>query len=209
MTIVDVGCGIGYYTEMMAEAGATVLGVDPNQEYLKLAEQRSKGRAKYEVMNPGVKGGGLEKIPDGSASVVFMSDALLFYFVPESPKQEGNIDILLENVRRILKPDGSFICVDPHYIFWLMPWLGEDKYPFTILTEYTNKTFGVTPSLSRLIQAFGRNGFGLADMQEFQPDPAFEEVDRRAYYFARQFPLWQLYEWKKMEAGRTSIARDA
>jgi hypothetical protein len=132
-----------------------------------------------------------------------MSDALLFYFVPESPEQQGNIDILLHDVRRILKANGTFICVDPNYLFWLAPWLGEEQYPFTIFSEYTHKTFGVTPSLSTYVQAFGRRGFALVDMQEFQPDPAFESVDRRAYFFAREYPLWQLCEWKKIgETGR-------
>jgi SAM-dependent methyltransferase len=199
MTVLDVGCGIGYYTEIIAETGASVIGVDPNREYLDLAKKRSKGGVAYHVMNPGIEGG-LKAIPDRSIDCVFMSDALLFYFVPEGPDQEGNIDMLLQDVRRILKTEGSFVCVDPHYLFWLTPWLGEERFPFTIIKEYTHKTFGVTPSLSALIQAFGRNSFGLIDMEEFQPDPAFEKVDRRAYFFAREYPLWQLYEWRKMEA---------
>ena len=81
---------------------------------------------------------------------MFRSDALLFYFVPVDTEQVISINFLLADVRRILKPKGRFISVEPHYIFWLLPWLGEVDRPFTILTEYLNKTFGVTATLSQL-----------------------------------------------------------
>ena len=32
---------------------------------------------------------------------------------------------------------GVLISLEPHYIFWLAPWLGEEQWPFTVLTENT------------------------------------------------------------------------
>ncbi len=49
--------------------------------------------------------GGLDGTPSSSADMIFMSDALLFYFVPFYPGQQADIQILLADIFRIL-PDG-------------------------------------------------------------------------------------------------------
>ncbi|MBI5625563.1 MAG: class I SAM-dependent methyltransferase [Elusimicrobia bacterium] len=191
-SVVDVGCGVGYYTELIAASAGSTLGVDPNAEYIAAARRRG-GKARYEVLPVG-RPGGLDPIPSASADFVFMSDALLFYFVPPVPGPVPDIDLLFREVRRILKPGGVFISVEPHYIFWLAPWLGDQDRPFTVLTEYRRKDFGVTAFMSRLVQAFCRNGFQVSWMEELWPDPAFREVDPRAFHFADNFPVWQLFE---------------
>ena len=119
------------------------------------------------------------------------------YFVAPDPNQVADINTLFADIRRILKPDGLLLSVEPHYIFWLLPWLGEGDRPFTVLTEYREKFFGVTPTISTLIQAFAKGGFAVTWMEEMYPDSAFEAVDPRAYHFACQFPLWQMFELKQ------------
>ena len=191
----DVGCGIGFYSNMMAQAGANVLGVDPNEKYIDIARNKAAAGAQFEVLNVGVEGS-LDSIPSASADFVFMSDALLFYFVPEKPTQTADAQVLLADIRRILKPDGLFISVEPHYIFWLLPWWGEVERPFTILTEYRNKTFGVTATISELIQTFAKGRFAVVWMDELTPKDDFKSTDSRAYHFAREFPMWQIFELK-------------
>ena len=100
---------------------AKVLGVDPNENYIKLAKQNAIQGATFEQMNIGFTNS-LEKLQSASFDYVFMSDALLFYFVPPKLEQKPDIQNLLVNIRRLLKPDGIFINVEPHYIFWLLPW---------------------------------------------------------------------------------------
>jgi SAM-dependent methyltransferase len=195
--VVDLGCGTGFYSSLMAEAGATVLGVDPNEKYIAIAREHAAPRARFETVSVG-SAGALDQIPTGSADYVFMSDALLFYFVPASPKQVADIQVLFRDIARILKPGGTFISVEPHGIFWLMPWLGDERRPFTVLTEYAQRTFAVTPNVSTFIQACARGGFAVTWMEELLPDPQYEQVDRRGYHFARQFPLWQLYECRRL-----------
>ncbi len=96
----------------------------------------------------------------------------------------------------MLKSGGTFISVEPHYLFWLAPWLGDIDRPYTVLTEYTNKNFYVTATFSRLIQAFVEGGFSVTWMEEMRPDESFKAKDPRAYHFGCQFPLWQLFELK-------------
>lgn len=193
--MIDLGCGIGFYANLMANLGASVLGIDPHADHIRTARQHAAPGARFEVMAVG-RAGALDAIPTQSADGVFMSDTLLFYFVPMAPGQEASLPRLLDDIHRILKPDGRFVCME-HHLFWLLPWLGEVDRPFTILTEYQHKAFGVTPTLSRLIQACNRKGFVVTWMEEPGPEAGFEAVDARAYHFAREFPLWHLFEMKK------------
>ena len=192
--VIDIGCGPGYYTNMIGNTGAKVLGVDPNSEYIDLAKKHANSNTTFETKPVGEKGS-LDSIPDNCADYVFMSDALLFYFVKFS-NEKPDIQILFNDVKRILKPDGIFISLEPHYVFWLLPWLGDIKNPFTILTEYENKNFGVTPTIAKLIQSYNNGGFAVYYMEEILPDKKFEIIDPRAYYFGSKFPLWHLFELK-------------
>jgi SAM-dependent methyltransferase len=197
MRVLDLGCGPGYFSNRMAELGAEVLGLDPSERYLSIARANARPNARFEIAGVG-QPGSLDGLADESFDLVFMSDALLFYFVAESPTQAANLDILLSDIRRILAPAGRFISVEPHYLFWLAPWLGGEKQPFTVFAEYDDPPgMRVTPTLSRLIRAFCKGGFGITDMAEMPPAPEYEKVDPRAYAFAKRFPLWQLYELRK------------
>lgn len=191
--VVDIGCGIGFYSNMIAKNGAQVLGIDPNQAYIQIAQNNAIEGTQFKTMNIGFPNS-LDEIPSESADYIFMSDALLFYFVPIKKENKANLQILFSDIKRILKKDGIFISVEPHYIFWLLPWLGEIKHPFTIFTEYMNKKFGVTTSISNLIQSYSKGGFSVSWMEELLPHPSFESIDPRGYYFAKEFPLWQLFE---------------
>lgn len=191
--VLDVGCGPGFYSNLMAHTGAQVLGVDPSSRFIEIAREAAEPTARFELLQVS-ESGAMDQIPSASADLVFMSDALLFYFVPAAPNQVANLDVLLSDIRRILKPGGRFVSMEPHYLFWLCPWLGDVERPFTVITEYLHKTYGVTPSISRLVQAYTSGGFAVVDMRELTPAPTFEAVDPRAYQFATQFPLWQLFE---------------
>ncbi len=195
-TVADIGCGTGYYSNMIAATGAKVIGVDPSDEYLDIARKHAVGNVVFGKCALGITDTAA-LIPDNSVDVVYMSDALLFYFVPYSGDQNPDISVLLKDIRRMLKPEGRFISVEPHYLFWLQPWLGAEDYPFTIISEYKNMHYRVTASISTLIQTLSKGGFAVTWMEEILPSEAFEKVDKRAYGFAREFPLWQLYELRK------------
>lgn len=200
MRVLDLGCGPGYFSNMMAQCGADVVGVDPSESYLAIAKTNTGGRVQFEKADIG-KEGALKFLPDNEFDLIFMSDALLFYFVPESPTQEADVRWLFSDVRRLLKNEGQFVSVEPHYLFWLAPWLGSAERPFTVFAEYNDPPgMRVTPTLSRLMATFCENGFCIAGMKELFPADWFADNDPRAYAFGRRFPLWQLYELIKRSA---------
>ena len=193
MQVIDLGCGTGIYSNLMAQCGAEVRGIDPSDEYLDVARSYALGKATFEKASIG-EAGGLDGIEDGWADVVFMSDALLFYFVPFYPGQKADLQTLLADIRRVLKPGGVFVSLEPHAAFYLCPWLGADDRPFTIVTEYLDKRFGIVPPFSWLVHALAEGGFAVKDLLEIGPADYFRDVDSRGYHFAREFPLWQLLE---------------
>jgi len=198
LNALDIGCGTGVYTNLMARCGAKATGVDPSEEYLGVARKHATKNATFlhaEIGSPD----GLSVIPSQSVDLIFMSDALLFYFVPMNPDQKADLTLLLTDIHRILKPGGTFISMEPHSTFFLNPWLGSTDRPFTILHEYMQRNFGVVPSLSKLIRSFTRNRFLIRDYQEIGPNASFCEKNPRAYHFAREFPLWQLLEMQFLE----------
>ena len=193
MAVIDLGCGTGVYANVMAKQGATVLGVDPADEYLAVARANAVPGISFKKMQIG-ESGGLDTIPSASADMVFMCDALLFYYLSPYPGPKLDINVLLADIRRILKPGGVFATVEPHSAFCLAPWLGQDDRPFTVITEYLHKPYGIVPSISWWVRQFSAAGFAIADLREIGPAEYFSEVDRRAYHFANEFPLWQLLE---------------
>jgi SAM-dependent methyltransferase len=194
--VIDLGCGTGIYCNLLARHGASVLGIDPSEEYLAVARSNAAPGTRFLNMRVG-QAGGLDEIPSSSADMVFMSDALLFYFVPFYPGQQADIGILLADIRRILKPGGVFVSLEPHAAFYLTPWLGAVDRPFTVATEYLHKHFGVVPPLSKMIGALTEAGFAVTAMRELGPHDYFKDIDPRGYHFAREFPLWQLLELRK------------
>jgi len=192
-SVIDLGCGTGFYSKLIASTGAKVLGIDPNQEYIRIAQRDCPPGVEFQVKPVGTEHG-LASIPDQSADFIFMSDALLFYFVPVSQNPKFNIQFLFADIRRVLKPGGVFISMEPHYVFWLLPWLGRQTRPFTIMTEYRRRKFQVTPTLSDLIRAYTGNHFAVVNMDEVYPAEDSLKKDPRAYHFAREFPLWQIFE---------------
>jgi len=191
-TILDLGCGVGYYSKLMAKTKAKVIGIDPNEQFIKIANKNNCD-VEFKVSEIG-NANSLDWIEKDSIDFVFMSDALLFYFVPPNPKQKYEIQNLLSSIKRILKKNGRLFSLEPHGMFFLRPWLGEIENPFTIITEYNTKKFDITPNLSQIIKSFLDGGFIIRDLKELYGNKEINIGDKRAESFTKEFPLWWFYE---------------
>jgi SAM-dependent methyltransferase len=96
-TIVDLGCGSGYWLTRYTEEAARVVGVEPDPRLLPLAAQRDP---RAEVLR-----GSAEHIPLSDASVDVIHARFAYFFPPGC--EPG-----LAEAMRVLRPGGTLIVVD-------------------------------------------------------------------------------------------------
>ena len=97
-TVLDLGCGGGFMSEALARRGATVVGVDPSEEAIRVAQAHAESegfKIEYEV-------GYGESIPvaDHSVDCIVCVDVL---------EHVADLDRVFDEVQRVLKPDGVFL----------------------------------------------------------------------------------------------------
>lgn len=204
--VLDVGCGPGFYSRFLARRGAEVLGMDPSPEFIAAAVREAiqeKLSIEHRTADIG-SGKALEEIPSETFDLIVFQDAFLFYFVPYEERKPSDRRKVLEELRRVLKRSGTLLVIEPHGIFWLAPWWGEPERPFTLLTEYRSKQFGVTPSLAQISSAFCEGGFLIRRILEPSVSEEAKERDPRGYHFAQQFPLWWCFELTKSDGEEDS-----
>jgi len=103
LRVLDFGCGTGWMGIALARSGAQVYGIDISEELIKKAMQlaeheRLSTKIRFQEM-------AAEKLafPDGYFDVIFGSAIL----------HHTDIEIALQNISRVLKPDGRAIFVEP------------------------------------------------------------------------------------------------
>ncbi len=102
-TIVDLGCGTGYWLRRYAADAARVIGLEPDPALRDAASNSAANLARTEIL-----AGSAEHIPlaDDSADVVH---ARFAYFFPPGT------DAGLAEVLRVLRPGGRLVVVDNDY----------------------------------------------------------------------------------------------
>lgn len=103
-TILDVGCGQGFFSRAFAEEGARVTGIDISRELVSLARSHSPRAIRFEVAPA-------DRIPQIAA--VSMDAAVSVLAV----QNIETIDGMLEETARVLKPSGRLYLVLNHPAF--------------------------------------------------------------------------------------------
>ena len=102
-TIVDLGCGTGYWLRRYTAEAARIIGIEPDPPLRAVADETAA-----ELPGAEVQAGSAEHIPlpDGSVDVVH---ARFAYFFPPGT------DAGLTEVLRVLRPGGQLVAVDNDY----------------------------------------------------------------------------------------------
>lgn len=173
--VVDIGCGEGRFTRLLAGLGAQVTGVDLTQPFIERARSLSVGNDTYIV-------------GDAEDLVVLESDTFdlaVSYIVL--------VDLLeyrraIEAAHRVLKPGGRLVVCNVHPMRTAVPfgWINQGgRKLFYALDNYTNEGprefewwgrnfINMHRTLSSYVSAFIDSGFVLERLEE--PVPSAEQL---------------------------------
>ncbi len=156
--VLDVGCGSGWATRLMAEKAreGTVVGIDIADEMVKLARETSASFPNVEF-----RVASAESLPfsDGEFSYAFSMESLYYY---------GDMLAALQEIKRVLKPGGLFVTVVDLYQENepTRQWVDDLKVPVQFL------------SIADYHSLFERAGFvNVSDRRLYDPAPIPAEYD--------------------------------
>lgn len=176
--ILDVGCGDGQIARMMAAVGATVVGVDPTWNQIRVADERGGG--------PSYLKAGADELPFTDASFDAVVACLVFEHIDA-------VDAAIAEVARVLRPGGRFSfflnhpllqtpgsgwiddhMVDPPEQYWrLGPYLTEtetvEQVELGVFIRFVHRP------LSRYLNTLAEHGLMLERMLEPAPPDGFLE----------------------------------
>jgi SAM-dependent methyltransferase len=198
LSILDVGCGTGYFTARMARHARSVVGMDHNADYLAVARRTYPREAHPNLEFVAGDIIDLDKSDDriraGRFDRVVLIDTFLFLFENTYQTQLlGRRDDILRNLARLVAPGGLLLIMDPHPL-WFTPWLGSETHPFGILAEYRRRRFKVSPNLEEISTVLYKNSLRVRRILEPDVDPAYADLDPRAYAFMHEVPQWWFLE---------------
>ena len=165
LTILDAGCGPGFYAEELVARGATVVGFDASPEMVGLARRRVPAGATFRMHAFGEP---LDWLDDAS-----VDGALLALVIHHLDDRVG----ALKEIHRVLRP-GGFLVVSTHHP--TMDWvrLGGSYFEVEKLDEIWNRGWRVRywrQPLTASCEEFAEAGFLIERLVEPLPQPEMAE----------------------------------
>lgn len=201
-SVLEIGCGEGFFAEELARKGSTVTACDISPELIALAQK--KGKAKY-LVTPAQN---LSMFANGSFEVVLAVLTL---------QNMERLDVVMKEVSRVLAPCGRFIFVLNHPMIRIpqaSSWDYDEqkKVQYRRLDAYLSErrtaidmhpgkgqkslTYSFHRSLQEYMKLLRGGGFAITRLEEWishktsQPGPRAkaEDVSRK------EFPLFMMIE---------------
>lgn len=142
--VLEIGCGTGEFSRLLAERAERVLAVDLSPQMIRLARERSKLQTNVEFVEADVMS---YQLPDVEFDCVATLTTL--HHMP--------LESVLRRVRKALRPGGVFVCLDLYRRSELSDWLFDGvAYPTNFLLRLL-KT-GRTRPPKRVREAYAEHG---------------------------------------------------
>ena len=102
MTVLELGCGAGYFTQELARSGADIVAIDVSPELLEIARTNcSAPNVQYEIEN---------------AYALSYDDAVFDSVVGSSVLHHLEIEKALRDIYRVLQPAGAIYFTEPNML---------------------------------------------------------------------------------------------
>ena len=197
--VLDVGCGEGQVARRAVKLGASVIGVDPTNAQLTVAQERAGGPRYVRAIADG--------LPCRSAAF----DAVVMCLVIE---HIDPIEPCIHEVARVLEPGGRFVLLLNHPLLqtpgsgWIDDHILEEQYWRVGPYIHDDGTLEqVAPGidlpfmhrpLSRYVHVMGEVGLLIDDMDEPPPPPGFLAAAEE-YRDAASIPRLMLIRARRVE----------
>jgi SAM-dependent methyltransferase len=188
--VLDFGCGIGYYSAFFSKMGGNVVGVDPSEKYLEIAETIYSNNSKVKYIKAEFENPNDFDFLDKDFDVIFLSDVFLYFFEPYK-KMDLTPATLLLKLKSLLNRNGKIYIMDPHGVFHLQPWINTNK-PFVMSLEYANRRYRVTPNLEEVSMVVEEAGLHISKIRELK----YKGTDSDKSFYS-EFPFWWFFEISK------------
>jgi len=189
--VLDLGCGTGVYTKILAKKGAKVKGIDISEKEIEIAKR----------INPKIefKVGNAEKLPYKNEEF----DIVLAALVLEHFK---NWNKVLKEINRVLRKNGLFVfsagnpvsnCIRKKgsKIKIIRSYFKEggikSNWWDNISMIWYHKTFGT------IVKLLVKNKFELIDYEDAFPLKSAKELFPKEYDFTSTIPYFCTWKWKK------------
>ena len=179
VTAVEIGCGTGLFTELLAATGASIVAVDISEALLARAQQRQLPPDRVQFVR-----GRFEEVslPGGFDAVI--GSSVLHHL---------DVDEALAAICRLLKPGGRVSFAEPNM---LNPQVFLERHPPFFLKEYyayvsPDETAFVRHAFKRVLERAGLVNVSITPFDWLHPatPPALIPVLRAAGRIAERMPL--------------------
>jgi SAM-dependent methyltransferase len=205
--ILDFGCGPGFYSVILAQRGANVIGVDKSQFLIQKANEHKArlGLASVDFIQGDFTVISPQWEPRSFDYVIAIDVIVSFDYGSRTHKHE-EVVAAFRNISRLLKEDGRFLIIESHPCFG--PVLHE-------VVSDSGEYFCIRPSgykiefksrrdphhwftLDEMTTATSESGLAVLRIHEPDPGIALKHENAGAYSFRLKYPGMIVYEICKL-----------
>src|SRR5262245_19558232 len=140
----EIGCGTGEFSRLLAQRSEKVLAIDLSPQMIRLARERSQDYQNIEFVTANVMA-----VPFSDEQFDCIATISTMHHLPTAP--------LLITIKTILKPGGTFVCLDLYQHSTLTDWLFDAvSFPLNVCFSLIKTGRFIPPKEIR--QAYAEHG---------------------------------------------------
>lgn len=201
--ILDFGCGPGFYSVLLAQRGADVVGIDRSSYLIEKGEEHKArlGLTNVKFMQAEF-GAYASQCESASFNYVIAIDTIVSFDYGRNIHNHDEVVSAFRDVRRLLKEDGRFVIIENHPFFGQVTREVASPFGEYFCIRHAGYKIGYKPkgyphhwfTLDEMTRATSESG--LAVLRIYEPDPSIvmKSENSKGYSFRRRYPGMIVYE---------------